>query len=361
MDKQLYLIDIFCKYKIKHKLLLLHNDIKNIFLKLAYNSLDIYSKDEDKLNLCLDVINTLEKGPIVKSKIKFISAVANSCYMDSVLVCLLCPEIKYIDDKILKGNTNNKYCKTALEIQKELRNIKYYLYGIKKEQQYTCRNIKNIFKDCDELKQFATSDIQDPTEFLSKLFSIFDTNNFKTSTITYVSNDNINWESDAPVINDKESVIRIIDLKSIKKPTNKLLFISDFITYWDIGELGVNDLFLLNGKKYKYFKKETKFLYSDILIINITRKDINGSFINYPIYPNEIILLNNMDKYYLCSCVIYTGYGHYIAYIKNNTNWYVYNDLEPNIYYIGSFNEMLKLERTPLRNGVIFIYNKFSN
>jgi ubiquitin C-terminal hydrolase len=367
MDKQLYLIDNFCKYKIKHQLLLLNNDIKNIFLKLAYTSLDMYSNftsskmNDSIIKLCIDVINTLENGPIVKSKIKFISAIANSCYMDSVLVCLLCPEIKYIDDIILKGTTNNRFCKSSIGIQKELRNIKYYLYGIKKEKEYTCRNIKNTFKDCEELKKFATSEIQDPTEFLSKLFDIFNTTTLKLSSTTYLSNDKINWESNEPVINDKVSVISVIDLKSIKKPSNKLLFISDFIEYSEVDELGPNDLFKKNDKKYKFFKKETKILYSDILIFNITRKDINGSFINYPIYPNEILLLNNKDKYYLCSCVIYTGYGHYIAYIKNNNDWYIYNDLDPVLRHIGSFNKMLKLERTPLRNGVIFVYNKFSN
>lgn len=372
LSTQLNLIYNFCFNNKKYSLLSLDNNLKKIFLDIAYDTLDKINYDQNKpqYNTCISIISTLENGYNVISKYKFISPLSNTCYMDSLLFALLSPQINYINTYILRGKTIPTFCENAKIIQTELRELKYYLYNINKQSTYTCKNLKTFFGKCKILSTFSSLNINDPTEFLSKLFEIFYTNNLTTETNFYVSNDitiQKKWKiTSNKLLNDKESVIRNIDLMSIDKPRNNLLFIQDFINYTEIIELDNDNLYRNEDDniKYKFYKKQLKIISSDILIFSIFRKltdDINQSdFTDYPIYPNEILIVSNNNKifkYNLCSCVIYTGYLHYKCYFKNGNMWYIYNDLDPEIKLIGSFNDMIKLDVSPITHATILIYD----
>jgi hypothetical protein len=110
----------------------------------------------------------------------------NSCYLDSVLLCLMGPENSFIHDHILNkdlsliedknlfcGKNKKKDLKVRSAIQTELNTIYKHIKNPNSNDMY-CTALRKFFKYCGVDCYFHTGIMQDPTEFLEYLCQIFD-------------------------------------------------------------------------------------------------------------------------------------------------------------------------------------------
>ena len=110
------------------------------------------------------------------------------------------------------------------------------------------------------------------------------------------------------------------------------------------------------GVLYRYRYEEMKYEYKeDYLVIVINRKNIDDSF-----YDKEVIMPDRINELKLKSIVIHDGYGHYTSYLRNNDEWYYYNDMNRKIKYVGDYEYILSSKNKntkPNNNGTIYFYN----
>ena len=63
---------------------------------------------------------------------------------------------------------------------------------------------------------------------------------------------------------------------------------------------------------------------------------------------------------YLNSIIIHMGSvngGHYVTFFRKDKKWYLYDDINPNIIYIGNYFKMLHTNPNPCTNGVLYFYS----
>lgn len=362
MEIQLDLINQFCIYDNKESLLEINIVYQNVLIQYAIQSLKKYGHLYNMYtNKSLHILNTLRHPPIyMKSEFNILAPVPNSCYMDSLLMSLFSQSNKYLYYKLF---IDQNITECAKLIRKELYNI--YLYITKNEnynkydKKYTCMNLKKELNKCKSTTEFSDYTMNDPIALLIGLFQIFNMSNMQMKNTIHVKENN-KWIQISTTIDSNVSIIKPINILS----SNNLLFIEDFIYEKDILNFDISNLYINNktGKKYKRIIKYSEILNTDFLIFAMYRFNKGnqlGDFNKFRIYPNETIELINGKKFYLYSCVIYTGNKHYVSYFLNNNKWYIYNDLSSEFKIIGSFIDMMKLDKSPITHGVLFFYNLY--
>lgn len=366
MENELKLINNFCINDDKYSLLKLNKITKDILIESANKCLKLYGSNEKIISpisekfirRSISILNVLLEGPQTsKLKINFLGATTNSCYMDSVIFSLFIHSDSNIIYKLLASQNIDK---CAIGIRKELNILNRYINGklnTKDGRNYKCINLKKQLENCTSTIEFSNNNMNDSVAFLIHLFGLFSVYDAIIKRITYV-NENNKWKPISEVISKDMSVIKIIDIKFL----NKKMFIDDFILEKDYMTLDEPFVDLNTGKKYINILKTEEIIDTNILIFACYRRTDLGNvqeFSKHPIYPNETITLMNNKKFFLYSCVIYTGKLHYIAYFKDENDWYIYNDINPNFIKIGSFEYMLKLDKSPMTHGVLFFYKKY--
>jgi ubiquitin C-terminal hydrolase len=122
-----------------------------------------------------------------------------------------------------------------------------------------------------------------------------------------------------------------------------------------------------------YFEKNIRLkIFPPYLVIHIDRVNpFLGTFNKIKITPNQEIknlkLFGIVVQLGFQSGEKYTGWkkgmkmqiggGHYISYFLCEDEWYSYNDLGPDIDYIGSYDDLLD-ESNVLTRGILYFYSK---
>ena len=330
-------------------------------------------------------------------KVYGLNYTGNSCYMDSLLLCLLVIPNKVIKKNILQKNLDSlrdekvlfKTCNSNLDkdilirknIQKELNNITESIRGINKVE--NCSTIRSLIKKCDS-NTFYKPIPQDAGEFLFFLFNMFQVSVSNTIRKTYGSNNTsidkqILWEKITEIKDIASPIVDIVatklleikekyNLKKFLKQTSDSVF--DKYNKWTPDKQYPEINFMRRKELYKIIS-------SPIIIFNLNRtygKPIyneKGDFLKIKTkniwkqitIPKNIIL--DSKKLYLTSIVVHNGNGHYIANYKHKGEWYWYNDIGTSeggqnikhaIKHIGSYQNMLLTTPSPETNGTIFFY-----
>ena len=335
----------------------------------------------------------------IQCNITGLNYTGNSCYMDSVLLCLFGIKNKIITDNILNKNLNDlktyktlwsrcdnnidKDIKKRYSIQKELNNITLSMRNGNDTKK--CSTLRTLIKKCPGSQQFHLPLTQDAGEFLSYIFNIFQVNISTTRRRSYGSNKTEDWKLVSSTIDNNASPIIDITsttLQNIHTGHN----ITKFIKQTEKSTLSHTNIWYpdVNNKNINYSKRKEVFrmLSSPLIIFNLSRtygkltfkkpktkkeKEIGrGEFtgietkeIFKEISAPETMTLHDRQLY-LSSIVVHTGGAHYVANFKCNNEWYWYDDNPAGsthkINYVGSYNEMLKTTPNPMSHGTLFFY-----
>ena len=286
--------------------------------------------------------------------------IGNSCYLDSVLMCLFLIPNKSINDEILfKKNLKNKKCSSnrQKEIQKSLKKIVLSIRGTNKKIK-NCTNLRKKIKECliDSDQKFYNTTTNDSDEFLLYLLQLFE-----VETCTEIETRKIKYKKE--IISEKyqeekiNPIIRIHgDVDLIEK-----LKIKDFLNFTEEEEM---DEYKYKGKVRKV-NSVRQTIYKDFpfIVFNYNRLEKRDKFLKTEINATETFI-NDDKEYELYGIVIHNGENHYVAMLKLDDDWYFYNDTDTDntITNIGSYEQMIKYKCKcgnkvkPLTHGTLFFY-----
>jgi hypothetical protein len=260
-------------------------------------------------------------------KIGFLNFANNSCYFDSLLVALFHSPRMHVWLK------DNLFDKTKLYVKQE--------------------NLNDIYKQIRKVLLEIYNHIQNGTTRthctdLRKLFEEFDTEYKKKNKIEVIE-----WKKTQQEPRDViNAFIRIFKIQpdvvtsievSDESPREELsLFNSIIINTYSNDKKSIED----------YIPSNNKITYQDasVLLINVSRGYIKDNKQlkdeKTKVIPSEIIKLKEA-KLKLVSIIVHINpnveSGHYVSYIKNNNNWYEYDDLKSSYKKIESFDSIIKL------------------
>lgn len=304
-----------------------------------------------KTNRCVKRDGTIGKQLINATQCEQINLKwnKNSCYIDSLIVGLFygndnnyilnAPIRDYGDDKlmsigkqiretlgILNSVINNK---TNIDGRKVMNILRTYMNSYYKHYNKTKGNIYIIGQHDNWIN--SQIDVFELFELLQVIFKIRPTLYMKEGT------SNILTTFDYMIPNDL-----LLDKKEVK--------ISDIIPVHTITYHLDEDNALINkhGHKQYVYKKRTKLLKGDKLFIKIYR-NTGIDKLNTQIKVARYLKLHaNITKLQIRSIIIHYGTkdgGHYICLIRCRDKWYEFDDMQDNLIYIGTLNDINKNKR----------------
>jgi hypothetical protein len=107
--------------------------------------------------------------------------------------------------------------------------------------------------------------------------------------------------------------------------------------------------------------KRTKeeIVQGDIVIFACGRVHYDGQFVSTRVMATPSLTTPNGDRFFLGSVVVNFN-GHYISYVRDRDEWFLYDDLFPNERKcIGSYDDVFFGRRdvpNPTTNGVLYMY-----
>ena len=295
--------------------------------------------------------------------VKGLEWTGNSCYLDSVLMCLFLIPNKFINDEILfKKNLKNKKCSPGRQkkIQKSLKKIVLSIRGTNTVK--NCEDLRKQIKNCLNKydQRFDSERTQDSGEFLSYLFELFE-----VETCTEDIQTQFKLELESEIVSTKNDKNKIHPIINIEEGGGGFNFdfkdITNFLNY--IEETEIDDYKLEDGKEKKV-TKITKTLYRDFpfIVFNYNRINERGQFLKTKIKaPETFININDGNEYELYGIVMHDGTNHYTSMLKLDDNWIYYNDSKDSgkTKNIGSYNKMINNKYNkvnPLTHGTLFFY-----
>lgn len=350
MSKQLTLI------KEWQTILLLKHNVKRTEKQLFQIIKDTSKKNNININESIlmidklirqDNINTLNIGNIENSN--------NSCYMDSILIILLCKKITFIDTNLLYLPTNNINLRF---IQDELKNIQKSIIN---KEKINCDKLRNLIKRLpknENFEDFSLDKPQDAGEFLKFLFQIFKIENCTNIQVVYGTNVLTRIVKQNDVVQTNKTFIKnclpIFDIfnQHIKDST-----LSNIIkTYDDSGVLSNPYIDTNTGEKYKR-RLELILPYDyKYLVFNVHRINFNQKITNKNIIPDEMLILENDIQLNLFGIVAWIN-GHYVSCLKIYNEWWYHDDFLSVIPKIGNYEKMCEFnDNFFLKFGMLYFY-----
>jgi len=291
-----------------------------------------------------------------------------SCYMDSVIMCLLTVPNPVVDSMILYSRQENS----------EVAKLQHYLRDIATQIRAgeTVENSKRISSAFGNLKiqgfeDFSVCRQREAGEFLQYIFLIFKMDCIaSTETVTFGTNDldhTDNMTTTSFLTNDRMSCSWLVDSFKILSLADKRVYESkDFLaTLEDSGELEPQYMFkpVVGDRKMKFKRRITqvKFVYSKYLVMWFQRNHF-GQFLDTKyIVPSKNLILKCGRVLHLYSIIVFSGRdnsGHYTAYLKVGDDvWFFYDDNASQMVKFDSFNSMLHHSPSPVTNSTLLFYS----
>ena len=331
------------------------------------------------------------KIPIVKdnsikcSNIRGLKWKGNSCYIDSTLVALFSTPCQFTDNILnmnLSKNPISRFvggsypCGMSYDedlqnrqmVQNQLNIIAQSIRGSNTIVEY-CFNLRETFRRCPDPENYYDNRIKDAGEFLGYILSLFPVNTAVKRRQTYATNDMSFKPSfgsliETSDITDRNSSIihqvdsfRLLALKGEKTGLNNFIKQRED-TYPN--ELAEEDLFFPNNGNIGYKRRITyeTLVSAPYIVFSLKRVNIFTNFINTEIIPVPEITLKSGERFFLSAIVIFENLHYTCTFLCENT-WYYYNDMDSTKYYIqriGTYNDMLKIRPSPMRNGTQYYY-----
>lgn len=336
----------------------------------------------------------------------------NSCFLDSVLVCLLLrphpyllhrlfekpliPYVlspgKYTEEEIRERTlTLNSSCNIEAreKIRQELINIHNYIHdnidnnklidrksktGTKLARRV--RNFRESLVGCilPTYEDFTGKDMAEANEFLKYLLSIFpDEDAPNLLERTYFTNDieteiesidditNLEGETCLSETPQKTDIYLFISPSDIFN-ANDTKFLSDFLESKEDSIRPENSDFICEGKNYERAIKFREVTEERYLIFDLSRS-LGGEYLDNSIIPDEEMELKNGKKFKFVSAVYRSpgmGGTHFTSYVLIGDLWYFYDDnpggKEPILDEVGDYDELLEYNEQEIMECVMYFY-----
>ena len=336
----------------------------------------------------------------------------NSCFLDSVIICLLLRPNPYLLNRLLNkpikkyilspgkfSNTEHKNRTLELnsncsvssreKIRQELINIFNYIHNnIDDDKKINhksktgtkfarrLRNFRKSLGDCilRTYEDFTGTEQREANEFLKYLFSMFpDKDKPNLAETVYFTNDiETEIENEEDIKNLEGKVCKsknkqTTDIYFFISPTDimmveELTFLSNFLESKDDSLRPEGSKFLCKSKDYKRSIKFKKFEEKRYIIFDLSRA-LGDDFLDNDIIPDEEIELSNNKSFRFVSSVYRTpgmGGAHFTSFILLNDIWYYYDDnpggKKPVFDEIGDYEDLLDYEDGKVTQCVMYFY-----
>ena len=273
--------------------------------------------------------------------------VDDSCYIDSVLMCLLSvPDL--LIDEILDSDDNNFFPQQVLG---ELIKIQRYIRH--EEGEKTCKGLRELLRKNDQFKKFATG-TGSAEEFLHSIMNFFSRFQVCKKIYTHVIKTR-NKESeiiDENVREDMTTPIQIIEYRQLEN-YDEPIKISNFLK-----KISINS----NDEIVEI--EEEDVISTPFLVFDINRFSPISVLNTKGILPEQIIYTKDDTILELSGIVIY-GSRHYTCCFSCRKIWYYYNDLQSDnkrIVKIGSYEDLVTKLTRIFTHGTLYFYSQlFAN
>lgn len=337
----------------------------NFIDKCIIDSLDKYRNKDNEFHKRSLVLYKNVKDGISEEPCSFhpLSWTSNSCYMDSVLMCLLAVENKFVSTVLNSEKFNYGSCIPEEEdesnylinkIRLELLNIQDYIRNGNDRGKYDCTPLRKIMKQCKNLEKYSGGNQNDSSEFLNSLLGCFQL--FEVGSSSYKEFETSDLKSDANTIISTNEPVR----KSIFHGELPI-FLHQKITRDD---LTTQDL--LRNVYETLRETDTGIIRTIIENVRLSSPYLINAVQNInnkPIEPLQIIYGN--DKILeLTGIIIYLGRCHYTCFFSCRKQWYYYDDIasgnDGKIILVGDYDRMIEDDRV-IYNGMIYFYSELFN
>ena len=321
----------------------------------------------------------------------------NSCFMDSVLVCLFLRPNPYLINRFLEKPitpfvlspgkyseeeirsrtlTLNSGCSVEgrMKIREQLLNIFNYIHNkidnnktidrkskIGKKLSRRVRNFRESMKECilPTYEDFTGKRVAEANEFLKYLFSMFpDEDAPNLLETTYFTND---IETEIDDIDDISSLEGDTCVSETLQKTDVYFFVSPSDIFNASGETSLSDFleskedslrpensdFVCEEENYERAIKFRELKEERYLIFDLSRS-FGGEYLDNTIIPDEEIELKNGKKFKFVSAVYRTpgmSSTHFTSFVLINEIWYAYDDnpggKNPDLEEIGDYVDLL--------------------
>lgn len=268
-----------------------------------------------------------------------------SCFMDSLIFPLLLKD-GYFKEKLLNGKNKCPEVQTSLiEIYK---NIEKNSSSSHSPNSLSCIPLVKAMKNCNLIKEFATGEQQDESEFLIALMDLYDLSPTKVNERIYLSNDKRKWKN-IKNLDINEAVLEI------QPELNEPLKIYQASNLEDYSEDPDNMPKDDDNNRYKYKYSAIRIINSECIIIHVKRRFL-GRKDTTPIIISKTLKDESSDRYYNLEIITFHtgGYrgGHYRSFFRWGIDWYLYDDLSENIKLVD-WNLVKEIAG---KNGSLLIY-----
>jgi ubiquitin C-terminal hydrolase len=286
-------------------------------------------------------------------KLGFLEWFKNSCFIDSVLMCLLYKPNEFVINMLTKKlNYEDENEEAEVEgIQEDL----YILYGkLLKGQSTSCEKFRRKIYNYElpDFENFGDGRERDAGEFLKYLFKIFQVEYFKKKEINYGYNLATGKKEITSVknINDASPMIDI----RINGDEGEELNLSELLDREEDSGVLTADNYFKNDDGSKVYNRRIErmeYISYDYLVINI-EKMADALKKKIEIIPEEELTIGK-KKLELSGIVSWYN-GHYICFIKCTDNWVMVDDTD-SIKLIGNYDKLIgKFVR---RNSKLYFYS----
>lgn len=397
-------LNLFCATNNVQYIHNIDRKLKNFLIEMAKQSRDIYksvvkngSSDDGNISYiyykrATDILDTytnyVSHGSTEEcNNVKGLYNIANSCYLDSVIMALFLVPQPFMDN-LLQSETeinDHKFCSDDINediaikssIQNAIYEIVQSIRGKSDKAIKYCTNLRKLFATCKSMSaeglDFSSGETNDASEYLDRMMSLFDYKGKLVTRITTHFTDDIGDVNDQNFYTIKTTITDNISYsiiwsvqhtyieEKVKQFGSKTpLDIRMFLNLTD-DEKDLQDTF------YKRKINSMEVIDTPYLVINFQRKH------RATILPVKTITLPSKRKFNLSAIVMRRG-GHYTALIRCGMFWYYYNDIGArfikvsNIFRMSDeekndnkldYKNMLRLSgkyMNPMENGTLFFY-----
>jgi len=388
MDK----LQSYCNTGDISKLRLVPSPIKEILLEISPYALRKYKNNKGQYwERAAEILDILSEPDIHDENCKNLRGlkwVGNSCYLDSSLFSLFAVPTSFVDDNIINAILTprlttrfvcsaNGSSQVDLEnrqvVQNQLKTIVTHIRGrgLSNRDKY-CTDLRGALINCPNVENYYDNSMKDAGEFLTYILEMFDTNIAVKETITYYTN-NVTDEmpsvqdlvkSDNVNIDRSASIIQFVDSSRLLRYSNDNDHsIRQFLSDIDSAEFDEKNKPYYRDLTYNRRISITNLISTPYLIFRFQRLYTYGKKpLETRIIPLQTLTLD-IDARFMLSAIVVFQHQHYTCYFRCGNDWYFYNDIDNNepIKIIGTYQNLLTSEPSPISGGTLYFYTPISS
>lgn len=310
--------------------------------------------------------------------------VANSCYLDTVLWVLFSSPIPFVDKKILFSRPSmeemdlcgNQSGELFHEFQKMFqRAAHYFRCGVGRQDCSSFRRLyRKWYKQCPQLQnkvRFHSGEQQEAQEFLQFLLGLYGMNGMERGAVSqetfhYGVSSTPRTETEWTFIRHRkdrtQSLIWNVPYQTLRhtSPRNIENFLERQDYIWNVPRQHQKCHFNAVRTTHKLVK------FANLLVVSLERTNpLQNKISHYRVDIPQTLTDDRGKTVHLFGLICHLGdtpdSGHYIAYGYSSTNdkWYYYDDMDPPVQEVGTWDDMKKIRRVHTHCVLLFYTKEF--